>query len=167
MIESLIGVTYMRAPLHRYTFSVAPIRKWVESRCRGRVLNLFAGPTRLDLDELRVDSNPDVEPNVILDACDFVQGCGEKFDTAILDPPYSYRKSMEMYEGHWASSFRIVKDHLPSVLSPVGRVITFGYHSVSMGRARGFQQVEILLISHGGAIHDTIAVVEDKVSTLT
>jgi hypothetical protein len=42
------------------------------------------------------------------------------------------------------------------------RVITFGYHSVSMGRSRGFEVSEICIMSHGGAIHDTIATVEDR-----
>lgn len=46
------------------------------------------------------------------------------------------------------------------IMNVGGRVITFGYHSVSMGKRRGFTQERILLMSHGGAIHDTIAVVE-------
>ena len=83
-----------------------------------------------------------------------------KFDTIILDPPYAYRKSMEMYNGHKASKFNQVKDNLKNILNENGRVITFGYHSVSMGKNRGFEQERILLISHGGAIHDTIAVIE-------
>ena len=47
-------------------------------------------------------------------------------------------------------------------LNKNGRVITFGYHSISMGKSRGFSQEKILLMSHGGAIHDTIAVIERK-----
>jgi hypothetical protein len=31
-----------------------------------------------------------------------------------------------------------------------------------MGQRRGFEQEHILLMSHGGAIHDTIAVIERK-----
>ncbi len=33
-----------------------------------------------------------------------------------------------------------------------------------MGNKRGFKQEHILLMSHGGAIHDTIAVVERKMT---
>lgn len=42
---------HIRCPLNRYTFSVKPIRHWVESVCKGKVLNLFAGPTKLNIDE--------------------------------------------------------------------------------------------------------------------
>jgi hypothetical protein len=48
------------------------------------------------------------------------------------------------------------------ILEPNGIVITFGYHSNVMGQRRGFEQEHILLMSHGGAIHDTIAVIERK-----
>lgn len=96
------------------------------------------------------------------DAYDFVKSCERKFDTIILDPPYAYRKSMEMYNGHKASKFNQIKDVIPNILNKNGIVITFGYHSISMGKKRGFVQETILLMSHGGAIHDTIVVKELK-----
>jgi hypothetical protein len=43
-----------------------------------------------------------------------------------------------------------------------GIVITFGYHSVSMGAGRGFAVQQVALFSHGGAIDDTIATVERR-----
>lgn len=151
---------YMKTPLNKYTFSIRPIRKWVEGNSKGKVLNLFAGKTKLNLDEVRIDSDKAMNANVYMDAYDFVKDCNKKFDTIILDPPYAYRKSMEMYNGNKASRFNQVKDLIPKLLNKDGIVITFGYHSVSMGKGRGFIQDKILLMSHGGAIHDTIAVVE-------
>ena len=53
------------------------------------------------------------------------------------------------------------------IMDKRGIVITFGYHSNVMGKNRGFEQEHILLMSHGGAIHDTIAVIERKVDGLT
>ena len=85
------------------------------------------------------------------------------FDTVLLDPPYSYRKSMEMYGGRKMSTFNAVKNCITEILTEDGIVITFGYHSVSMGKTRGFEQEEILLMSHGGAIHDTVAIIERKI----
>ncbi len=152
---------YIKCPLNRYTFSVKPIRDWVENNCKGKTLNLFAGKTKLSIDEIRNDLDMEALAEYHLDALKFVQ-CwqGNKFDTVLLDPPYAYRKSMEMYKGIIASPFRQLKDCLPSILNQNGRVITFGYHSSVMGLGRGFVIEKICLFSHGGAIHDTIASIE-------
>ena len=153
----------MKTPLHKYTFSRKPIREWVEQNSKGKVLNLFAGKTKLKLDEYRVDADKTMNANWYGDAYEFIENALKskaKFDTIILDPPYAYRKSMEMYNGHKASKFNMIKDLIHKILNKEGIVITFGYHSVSMGKSRGFEQDKILLMSHGGAIHDTIAVVE-------
>ena len=153
---------YLKTPLHKYTFSIRPIREWVEENSGGRVLNLFAGKTKLNLDELRIDMDETMNADIYMEAYEYIKSCKEKFDTIILDPPYAYRKSMEMYNGHKASKLNMIKDLLSALLSENGRVITFGYHSVSMGKRRGFKQTKILLMSHGGAIHDTIATIEIK-----
>lgn len=161
----MIEFDYIKCPLNKYTFKVKPIRKWVENNCTGLVLNLFAGPTKLDLNEIRNDINPDMDAEYHVDALQFViDWRGESFDTILLDPPYAYRKSMEMYDGYVASPFRRLKEELPRILNRGGKVITFGYHSNVMGKSRGFEVVKIALFSHGGAIHDTIASVERYVN---
>jgi hypothetical protein len=152
---------HIRCPLHRYTFSVRPIREWLERTCEGRVLNLFAGKTLLAADEVRNDLDPAMPALYHADALGWVQNWeGERFQTILLDPPYAYRKSMERYKGFVCSPFRQLKDAIPPVLLPGGLVITFGYHSIVMGKARHFQLERLALFSHGGAIHDTIAAVE-------
>lgn len=154
-------IEHMRCPLHRYTFSVKSIRDWVERNCEGRVLNLFAGLTRLAVDELRNDLDAAMPADHHLDALDFLRGWqSEKFQTILLDPPYALRKSMELYKGIIFSPFRQMKDALPSCLKPGGLVITFGYHSIVMGNGRGFELERLAVFSHGGAIHDTIASIE-------
>jgi len=156
-------LTYLKTPLNKYTFKSPKIKTWVESHCYNkRVLNLFAGQTILNnCIEVRNDSDQSMIADYHLDALDFVkQWYKEPFDIIVLDPPYSYRKSMEFYNGHKASRFNQLKDCITAILTPHGEVITFGYQSVSMGNSRGFEQKEILLMSHGGAIHDTIAVLE-------
>ncbi len=150
----------MKTPLPRYTFSNKRIRRWVEDNCEGFTLNLFAGQTLLHINEFRIDSNIEMIADRYMDALEYTRETTQVFDTILLDPPYSSRKSMEMYKGHRMSPFRQLKDELPRILVPGGLVITFGYHSVSMGATRGFKTEQILLMSHGGAIHDTIATVE-------
>ena len=159
----MITFDYIKCPLHRYTFQIKPIREWTEKNCTGRTLNLFAGKTKLNIDETRNDLDKEAIADYNMDALAFVKTWkGKKFDTILLDPPYAYRKSMEMYKGIIASPFRQLKDSIPRILTKNGTVITFGYHSVSMGTSRGFETKRICLFSHGGAIHDTIATIEQK-----
>lgn len=160
----MIKFTYLQTPLYRYTFKNNKIRKWVEDNVEGRVLNLFAGKTKLNCDEIRNDLDEEALADYHQDALKFCEiWNGQRFDTILLDPPYSYRKSMEMYKGKITSPFNALKDILSHILNPNGIVITFGYHSNVMGKQRGFKQEQILLISHGGAIHDTIAVIERRI----
>ena len=160
--------TYMKTPLYRMTFRNKRIRHWVEQNVEGQVLNLFAGETRLDCAETRNDCRGEMQPDFCMDALDFVTWWRNKmipiFDSVILDPPYSYRKSIEMYDGAKASTFTHMINVLPDIMTPVGNVITFGYQSNIMGKGRGFEPEHILLMSHGGAIHDTIAVSERRIN---
>lgn len=152
---------YIKCPLHRYTFSIRPIREWTERNCEGRTLNLFAGRTKLNINEVRNDLDDEAEAEYKMDALQFLRTWkGKKFNTILLDPPYAYRKSMEMYKGIRCSPFRQLKDEIKNVILPGGKVITFGYHSNTMGSSRGFVVEKICLLSHGGAIHDTIISVE-------
>lgn len=154
-------VEHLKCSLHRYTFSIGAIRKWVELQCEGRVLNLFAGKTLLTIDEIRNDISPDMNADYHLDAFEFLQTwSGKKFNTVIMDPPYSYRKSMELYDGRICSPFYKIKQEIPRILMQHGRVITLGHHSIVMGRKRGFELEKVCIVSHGGAIHDTIISVE-------
>jgi len=174
-----IQFTYMRTPLYRLTFKNRRIKEWVENHCEGLVLNLFAGETRLNIQEVRNDLRGDMDADYHMDALDFVKWWSEgmngedrprnctKFNTVLLDPPYAYRKSMEMYDGAVSSPFNQIKNKIPAILEQGGIVITFGYHSNVMGKTRGFEQEHILLMSHGGAIHDTIAVIERKQDGIT
>lgn len=169
MVESKQGIqaceprmSYLKCPLHRYTFKVKKIREFVESYARGKVLNLFAGLTRLNLNEYRVDLDPECNPDHLGDSREFVSSTTMKFDSAILDPPYSLRKSMEFYKGHRASPFAQIVDNLSNILNPQARVISLGYSSTCMGKSRGFDKIAIGLCCHGGAFHDTIILVEER-----
>ena len=132
------------------------------------MLNLFAGPTRL-MGCIEVTNDIDDAPCTLfrmdaLDCAKYLRERGELFDVILLDPPYSYRKSMELYNGHKNSRFKQLLDVVPDILTPQGRVITFGYHSRVMSGKRGFAIREICLISHGGAQHDTIVSLEERIT---
>jgi hypothetical protein len=163
-----ITFTYLRQPLHRYTFQAPKIKAWVEAQCLSReVLNLFAGPTRLSgCHEITNDLDTSFATDFKMDALALAEYLVLKkilVSRVLLDPPYSYRKSMELYKGNLNSRFKQLLDVIPGLLMSDGWVITFGYHSNVMGKIRGFAIREICLISHGGAQHDTIATVEERI----
>jgi len=159
---------HMKTPINKYTFKSKKIKKWVETNCEGQTLNLYAGKTKLDINEFRVDCDTTMNADIYQDAFNYVYHIKthtpcKLFKTILLDPPYSHRKSMEFYNGKKSSRFNAIKDMLPNIVEPGGIIITFGYQSVSMGKKRGFEIEKILVISHGGAIHDTIATIERMV----
>ncbi len=153
-------------PLHQYTFKAPQVKQWVEDNCVGKTLNLFAGTTKLLVDELRVDLDKETNPDFCMDALEFVQTTQSIFNTIILDPPYAYRKSTEKYKGYMASPLTQLKDALIRILPIGGIVITFGSHGNSMGTNRGFELQRVFLMYRGGAQHDTIALVEKKIQDI-
>lgn len=145
------------------------MKEWVERNSHGKVLNLFAGRTKLELDEIRNDVDTEANAQYHYDALEFVRKWKDKkpeskFDTIILDPPYSYRKSMEMYNGNYTSRFRLIADIIPAISKTGVSVISFGYHSTFLGKQRGFDLDKMCVFAHGGAQHCTIAIIEKRVN---
>ncbi len=90
------------------------------------------------------------------------------FEIAVFDPPYSPRQLKECYKGKGeydtkASTWSGWKDLLSKKIRKGGIVISFGWSSQGMGKNRGFEIIEILLVPHGGMHNDTICVVERKI----
>lgn len=154
--------------LRRYTFENKKMKKWVEENCNidgGITLNLFSGKTALDLVEIRNDIDETMPADFHKDAFEFVRDWkGPLFSTIVLDPPYSYRKSMEMYKGNKVSKFKLIADNANRILAPGGRIISFGYHSTFMGNKRGYYLNRVCNFMHGGAQHLTTAIVEKRIS---
>ena len=57
-----------------------------------------------------------------------------------------------------------MRDALDPLIVAGGVVLSFGWHSNGMGRNRGYETEEILLVRHGGAHNDTICLAERKVA---
>lgn len=152
-------IKYIPSNLKKYTFESPRIRKWVEEVCEGKVLNLFAGRTLLRLHEYRVDVDPSMIADIYCDAYEYMRKCNIKYDTVLLDPPYAYRKAIEMYNGNYSSKFKLIADEIQRL--QISKVVSFGYHSTFMGKKRGYTLSEVCVFGHGGAQHCTIAIVED------
>jgi hypothetical protein len=114
----------------------------------------------------------DINPNNYgsnLDALDFLkQFESSSVDGVLFDPPYSLRQLKECYEGlgkaltgyDTTSYFHDVKREIARVVKPGGFVVSFCWNSVGIGKNKGFEIEEILLISHGGLRNDTICTFE-------
>ena len=156
----MIEMTYLSQPPKKYTFEQPKLRLWVEQRCEGSVLNLFAGKTKMNVDEFRVDMNPEFKPDFCGDAFSFVTTTDRRFKTIILDPPYNLRKAREKYGGRYIGSFTKIKNQLKEILLPRGVIITLGYDTVGMSRSRGFEKESVCVICHNGDHNDTLVVME-------
>ena len=159
----LMEFTYLNQPPKRYTFEQPQLKKWVEDNCEGRVLNLFAGKTKLNVDEVRVDIDKNVDADYYMDAHDYVVKCvteKTEYNTVILDPPYNVRKSREKYEGRYIGKLTKIKNLLPQILAVGGVVITLGYDTVGMSASRSFTKEAICVVCHGGDHNDTLCLKE-------
>lgn len=149
-----MNIQYMEANCYRYTFQDPTVRKEVEARAVGRTLNLFKGPTDLDIyDLVTVDVNPDMKPDYLMTAEDYLVQCYEAvqtFDTIIWDPPWDERKSKEMYEGHYIGKFQKLKNLAVLCLNSGGRIISMGWQATYFGRVRGMEILDLIVFDPKG-----------------
>ena len=59
-----------------------------------------------------------------------------------------------------------IKKEIARVVKKDGFVISFGWNSGGIGKKLGFEQKEIMLVSHGGNHNDTIVTVEFKIKAI-
>ena len=62
---------------------------------------------------------------------------------------------------YWGDS----KNEIARLTKPEGLVICCGWTSQGIGKGRGFEILEILLVPHGGSKNDTIVTVERKIQS--
>lgn len=156
------------------TFSIKPILELI-LKYMEMTDGLWCDPfaRNCHLAALTNDINPDTSAEYHIDALDFLQYFEKDSMVGVLyDPPYSPRQIKECYDGigrpihttdTQASFWRKQKDEIARLVKKDGYVLSFGWNSVGMGKKRGFEIVEILLVSHGSNHNDTICTVEKKI----
>jgi hypothetical protein len=158
------------------TFSMPPVEAFVRrylaaSKCS---VDPFARNKRWAT--VTNDLSPDTVAEYHMDAEAFLlemKAQGKMFDLALFDPPYSPRQISECYRGigmevgmketQNAALYRRVRDALTPVLTPNAIVLSFGWNSNGMGKRRGWEITETLLVAHGGGHNDTICIAERRV----
>lgn len=156
------------------TLEIKPIKEFVLKYLKGISIDPFA--RNCELATYTNDLNPDTKSQYHLKAIDFLKILIEKevnADLIIFDPPYSLRQTKEMYnsigidltyEETLNASWKIEKDLCDKLLKDNGYFLNFGWNSNGMGKNRGFEIEEILLISYGGAHNDTICIAEKRIN---
>jgi len=105
---------------------------------------------------------------------DWVLTLNTNSDLVIFDPPYNASQSKEMYESiglkntiensQSGGCYSKEKDCVNKLLSPNGVFLWFGWNTCGMGKKRGFEIFEILLVSHGRGRNDTICTAERRIT---
>jgi hypothetical protein len=112
-----------------------------------------------------------------MDGLDFLKSLPSRaYDGCLFDPPYSVEQCLRRYtpkrngtvgRAEYCSACR---NEIARVLKKGAHAISFGWDSNGIGRRRGFEVVEILLVCHGACHNDTIitvdAMVQEKVKDL-
>lgn len=155
------------------TFSVPAIGAFVKSYLASATISVDPFARNKRWATYTNDLNPDTAAEYHLDVLEFLRmlkGKGVQADLLIFDPPYSLRQIQECYEGigrkiSAAESTRFygdVRDALNAIAAPDCIALSFGWNSIGMGKGRGFDVTEILLVCHGRAHNDTICTVERR-----
>ena len=155
------------------TFQIKPIRKLLDSYVKeGKEwADPFAGSHSPAT--MTNDLDPEAPTVFHMEALEFLQKMRRSsMDGVLFDPPYSPRQVSESYKRFGltvniattqSSYWRKLKDEVHRVVKKGGIVISFGWNTNGMGKTRGYEMLEVLLVAHGGAHNDTICVVEKKV----
>jgi len=166
---------------NKQTFTIKPIKEMLISEIKegivaepfayvGTLKKLFLSSAHVRI--IDNDINPEYETNYHMDAVVFLKRFdNNSVDMVVYDPPYSPRQVSECYKNFgktvtqedtrmdfWSRA----KDEISRILKVDGKVICFGWNSMGVGKTRGFEMQRILLVPHGGSIHDTICTVEIK-----
>lgn len=158
------------------TFSIKPIGEFVQRYLQKSTTSVDPFARNKRWATFTNDLNPDTEATCHMDATEyghFLQSGGLKCDLLLLDPPYSSRQISECYknvgvkvtsETTQSSFYTKLRDAFDPIVETEGYVLSFGWNSVGMGKKRGYELEEILLVCHGGAHNDSICIAERKLA---
>ena len=146
---------------NKWTFTILPIKHLLQREVKG---NFWIDPFAGENGALYADYTNDIEKDG-MDALLFLKGFSDNIaDGVLYDPPYSITQAI-MYGKKEFSSMKYwadIKNEIARILKPGGKAICFGWSSMGLGKNRGFEMTEILLVPHGGSKNDTICTVEIK-----
>ena len=158
------------------TFDIKCIRDLIAKYFKNEYYSIDPFANNCKLATVTNDLNPEMQTDYHLDAVDFLKSFKDNsIDFCFYDPPYSLRQVSECYKNvgikvtmeTTQSSWRTKHiNEISRIIKPDKYVMCFGWNSSGIGKKRGFELIEILLVAHGGSHNDTICTVEQKSPTL-
>lgn len=157
---------------NKETFKIKPIKDLINKQVNSNqmIIDPFANNSKIAT--VTNDLNPDFNTDFHLDAFDFLKMFdNNSIDVVLYDPPYSTRQVSESYKNvgkevtaldtsaNWRKKHL---DEIQRILKPNGIAICFGWNTNGVGKTRGFEMVEVLIVAHGGSHNDTLCTVEIK-----
>jgi len=155
------------------TFDIRCIKELIERYNNASLISIdpFANKNRIAAECNDLDPKHGCRHN--MDAIDFLDIFKDNsVDLVLFDPPYSPRQVSECYkklgktvnmQTTQASFWSNLKNKIQKIVKPEGYCISFAWNSMGIGKKRGFEIKEILLVAHGGNHNDTIVTVEQKI----
>lgn len=161
------------------TFTIKPIKELITKHIENgmTIVDPFANECSIQKEVNNVnyisnDLDSQYDTTYHLDALDFLKQIpSNSIDLVLYDPPYSPRQVSEVYKSldmsvnmqttqssYWSKQ----KEEISRIVKKGGKVITFGWNSGGIGKTKGFEIIEILLVAHGGWHNDTICTVDYK-----
>ena len=159
---------------NKNTFLIKPIKNLLNKYWGNAsvIIDPFANNSKIGT--ITNDLNPEYDTTYHLDALDFLGiQPDNSADLILFDPPYSLTQAIECYNSYGKEKlkysvanmkyWKLCKDECARILKIGGKIISFGWNTNGLGKQRGFEPVEILIVSHGGSKNDTLCTVETKI----
>ena len=156
------------------TFTIKPIKEFVEKEVGlgGVIVDPFANSCKYGT--ITNDLNPEFETTHHLDALEFIKSLlSNSTDLVLYDPPYSITQASQLYKGYGKERLEVnvanmkywalCKENIARILKIGGVCLCFGWNTNGIGKSRGFEMTDILIVSHGGSKNDTLCTREVKV----
>jgi hypothetical protein len=157
------------------TFSIKPVHEFINrynDKNLGSFLSIDPFANSSKLAKITNDLDPKFNCDYTLDALDFLKlFLDNSVDLVLFDPPFSPRQVSECYkrlgktvnmQTTQASFWSKLKDEIARIVKPNGYALCFGWNSNGIGKTRGFELEEVLLIPSGSNHNDLICTAERK-----
>lgn len=146
------------------TFAIKPVAELINAYVVDGIGWVDPFARNSTMAEYTNDIDQDTTTTHHMDAIDFLMTfpAGEMAGV-LIDPPYSMRQVLEMYRGNRVKKITPVLDVSAEIVRTGGYAISCGWNSNGLGKKRGFEIIQVLVIAHGGQHNDTIVTVETKV----